>query len=155
MGMIIIVIFKNAKKLAEVLLSRGIKLVSGGTDNHLMLLDLTNYDITGKELEALLPKLMSFTVNNIVNKLIHRNSAPAFTTSTLQQDASSKLGFSPNKTMRIAQSLYEGKTIEDETVGLITYMRTDSTRLSNLFVDGAHTYIRRSYGDKYLGADKE
>ena len=116
--------------------------------------DSKNHITERKELEALLPKLMSFTVNNIVNKLIHRNSAPAFTTSTLQQDASSKLGFSPNKTMRIAQSLYEGKTIEDETVGLITYMRTDSTRLSDLFVDGAHTYIRRSYGDKYLGAVK-
>lgn len=105
-------------------------------------------------LEVLHPKLMSFIVSNIVNKLVHRNSAPAFTTSTLQQDASNKLGFSPNKTMRLAQGLYEGKTMENETVGLITYMRTDSTRLSDLFVDSAHTYIRRTYGDKYLGAVK-
>ncbi len=105
-------------------------------------------------LEQLVPKLMSFQVSNIANKLVSRNSYPAFTTSTLQQDASNKLGFSPNRTMRIAQGLYEGKTIDAETVGLITYMRTDSTRLSDLFVDSAHSYIRNTYGDKYLGAVK-
>lgn len=114
-------------------------------------IDAKNRILNRKELESLEPKLLSFYVSNISNKLVNRNSYPAFTTSTLQQDASNKLGFSPSRTMRIAQGLYEGKTIQDETVGLITYMRTDSTRLSDLFVDDAHQYIRQNYGDKYLG----
>ncbi len=105
-------------------------------------------------LEMLLPRLMSFIVSNISNKLVRRNSQPAFTTSTLQQEASNKLGFSPNHTMRIAQGLYEGKNIGSETVGLITYMRTDSTRLADEFVASANQYIVRNYGDKYLGAVK-
>ncbi|MDE7263131.1 MAG: type I DNA topoisomerase [Anaeroplasmataceae bacterium] len=116
--------------------------------------DSKNRILNRKDLEVLQPKLMSFIVSNIANKLVHRNSYPAFTTSTLQQDASNKLGFSPSKTMRIAQGLYEGKTIQNEEVGLITYMRTDSTRLADQFVDHAHQYIRQNYGDKYLGAVK-
>ncbi len=116
--------------------------------------DSKNRIVDRKELERLQPQLLSFMVSNIANKLVNRNSYPAFTTSTLQQDASNKLGFSPSRTMRIAQGLYEGKTIGSETVGLITYMRTDSTRLSDLFVDSAHQYIRNAYGDKYLGAVK-
>ncbi|MDE7384841.1 MAG: type I DNA topoisomerase [Anaeroplasmataceae bacterium] len=119
-----------------------------------MPVDSKNRILDRKVLETLQPKLMSFFVSNIANKLVNRNSYPAFTTSTLQQDASNKLGFSPSRTMRIAQGLYEGKAIKDETVGLITYMRTDSTRLSDLFVDAAHQYIRNTYGDKYLGEVK-
>lgn len=118
------------------------------------IIDSKNRILDRKVLENLQPKLMSFYVSNIANKLVNRNSSPAFTTSTLQQDASNKLNFSPNRTMRIAQGLYEGKAIKDETVGLITYMRTDSTRLSDLFVDDAHQYIRKTYGDKYLGEVK-
>ncbi|MDE6661485.1 MAG: type I DNA topoisomerase [Anaeroplasmataceae bacterium] len=113
--------------------------------------DNKNRILDRKILENLQPKLMSFFVSNIAHKLVNRNSYPAFTTSTLQQDAANKLNFPPSKTMRIAQGLYEGKTIKDETVGLITYMRTDSTRLSDLFVTDAHQYIRKTYGDKYLG----
>ena len=105
-------------------------------------------------LENLKPTLMSFTVCDITNKLVKRNSAPTFTTSTLQQDASSKLGFSPSQTMRIAQSLYEGKTLGDETVGLITYMRTDSTRLAESFVSEANRFILNNYGNKYVGGLK-
>ena len=116
--------------------------------------DSKNRILNRKDLELLKPQLLSFTVSNIANKLVNRNSYPAFTTSTLQQDASNKLGFSPSRTMRIAQGLYEGKEIKNETVGLITYMRTDSTRLSDLFVDAAHQFIRNTYGDKYLGAVK-
>ena len=59
-----------------------------------------------------------------------KQSKPPYTTSTMQQDASSKLNFNAKKTMQIAQKLYEGIELEDETVGLITYMRTDSIRLS-------------------------
>ncbi len=102
-------------------------------------------------LEALEPKLLSFVVSNISNKLVKRNSSPAFTTSTLQQEASTKLGFSPSQTMRIAQSLYEGKNIGSETVGLITYMRTDSTRLADVFVESVNQYIIHQFGEKYLG----
>ncbi|MDE5565839.1 MAG: topoisomerase DNA-binding C4 zinc finger domain-containing protein [Anaeroplasmataceae bacterium] len=97
---------------------------------------------------------MSFVVSNISNKLVRRNSYPAFTTSTLQQDAANKLGFPPSQTMRIAQGLYEGKNIGSETVGLITYMRTDSTRLADEFVESVNQYIISNYGEKYLGALK-
>ena len=104
-----------------------------------------------KELEVLKGRLLSFTVSNITNKQVKRNSYPTFTTSTMQQDASSKLNFSPTRTMRIAQGLYEGKNVGDETVGLITYMRTDSTRLADSFVKEANQYIVNNYGTKYLG----
>lgn len=114
-------------------------------------IDTKNRILDRKILENLKSKLLSFQVSNISNKLVNRNSYPAFTTSTLQQDASNKLGFSPSRTMRIAQSLYEGKNIGSETVGLITYMRTDSTRLSELFIKDAHDFIKSNYGDKYLG----
>lgn len=105
-------------------------------------------------LEKLEPTLLSFIVSDISTKLVRRNSNPTFTTSTMQQDASSKLNFSPSQTMRIAQGLYEGKNIGKETVGLITYMRTDSTRLAETFVSDAHRYIVSNFGDKYLGGIK-
>lgn len=116
--------------------------------------DSKNRILEKRILEELQPRLMSFIVSNISNKLIKRNSYPAFTTSTMQQEASNKLGFSPNRTMRIAQGLYEGKNIGKETVGLITYMRTDSTRLADVFVDQANQHIIRNYGEKYLGVLK-
>ena len=105
-------------------------------------------------LETLKSRLLSFTVENIINKQVKRNSMPTFTTSTMQQDASSKLGFTPSRTMRIAQSLYEGKMVGTETVGLITYMRTDSTRLADSFVEKAKQYILQNYGKKYIGTVK-
>lgn len=83
-----------------------------------------------------------------------RESKPPFITSTLQQEASSKLGFKARKTMMIAQKLYEGVQLEDETVGLITYMRTDSTRLSDVFVESATNYIKEKYGANYVGKVK-
>ena len=78
-----------------------------------------------------------------------------FTTSTLTQMASLRLGFSASKTMRIAQGLYEGKTLDKETVGLISYMRTDSTRLSDVFVSEVKTYISGKYGKEYVGYAKQ
>lgn len=105
-------------------------------------------------LENLKDRLLSFTVSNIASKQVKRNSYPTFTTSTLQQDASNKLGFNATRTMRIAQGLYEGKTLQSETVGLITYMRTDSTRLADSFISDANDYILNTYGSKYLGALK-
>ena len=86
-------------------------------------------------------------IRHILNlSLIH-----IFTTSTLQQDASSKLNFAPQKTMRIAQQLYEGVNIKGQgTVGLITYLRTDSTRISVEADAAAKEYIKESYGAEFL-----
>ncbi len=74
-----------------------------------------------------------------------------FITSTLQQEASNKLNFSAKKTMQVAQKLYEGVDLEDHAEGLITYMRTDSTRLSNVFVSACQEMIENEYGKSYLG----
>ena len=78
-----------------------------------------------------------------------------FITSTLQQVASNKLGMSTKKTMSVAQKLYEGIDLGDETVGLITYMRTDSTRLSNDFIKETDNYIETKYGKEYLGSVRQ
>ena len=97
-------------------------------------------DITGKE----------FTVTDVKKAEKKRSSAPPFTTSTLQQEASRKLGFTPKKTMMVAQQLYEGVEIAGEgTTGLITYMRTDSLRLSDEAMDAAADFIRSRYGSEY------
>src|SRR3546814_4586270 len=79
-----------------------------------------------------------------------RNPYPPFTTSTLQQEASRKLGFGTTRTMRVAQRLYEGIDIGGETVGLITYMRTDGVTLAQEALDGARALIAGDYGDAYL-----
>ena len=96
-----------------------------------------------------------YTVESIEKKEKARKSKFPFTTSTLQQEASTKLGFPARKTMRIAQKLYEGIDLGDETVGLITYMRTDSIRLSDDFVKPAMKYIEEQYGKKYVGYVKQ
>ena len=97
-------------------------------------------DITGK----------TFTVTNVKKAEKKRSSAPPFTTSTLQQEASRKLGFTPKKTMMVAQQLYEGVDVEGEgTTGLITYMRTDSLRLSDEAMAAAAQFIRSRYGEAY------
>ncbi len=92
-----------------------------------------------------------FLVSDVKETKKNRQPKLAFTTSTLQQEAATKLGFSAKKTMVIAQKLYEGKSIENALVGLITYMRTDSTRLSNNFVKDALDYIEFMCGKKYQG----
>ncbi len=92
-----------------------------------------------------------FIVDEVVEKKKKRAPYLPFITSTLQQEASSKLGFSAKKTMMLAQNLYEGIDLKNETVGLITYMRTDSTRLSNEFVSSAYSYIEENYGKEYKG----
>lgn len=92
-----------------------------------------------------------FIVDSIVEKKKNRAAYLPFITSTLQQEASSKLGFSAKKTMMLAQNLYEGIDLKNETVGLITYMRTDSTRLSNEFVSAAYNFIESEYGTEYKG----
>ena len=90
------------------------------------------------------------SVHKVVKKQRRRNPAAPFTTSTLQQEASRKLGFTTNRTMRVAQQLYEGVDIGGETVGLITYMRTDSLNLADEAVAEIRDYIARQYGKEQL-----
>ena len=107
---------------------------------------------TEKEAIAILNKLTSkFIIENIKKEDKARKAKPPYITSTLQQEASSKLNFTSKKTMMLAQKLYEGITLKDETVGLITYMRTDSIRLSDEFVKSTYGFIRDNYGDDYVG----
>lgn len=96
-----------------------------------------------------------YTVESIEKKEKAKKSKFPFITSTLQQEASTKLGFPARKTMSIAQKLYEGVDLGSETVGLITYMRTDSIRLSDEFVKPAMKYIEEEYGKKYVGYVKK
>lgn len=95
-----------------------------------------------------------YTLENIETKVKNKKGKLPFITSTLQQEASTKLGFSAKKTMSVAQKLYEGIDIGKETVGLITYMRTDSTRLSDEYVKSANQYITDEYGKEYVGSIK-
>lgn len=92
-----------------------------------------------------------FKVTSVKKSERRRKSPPPFTTSSLQQDAARKLGFTSRRTMMIAQQLYEGINIGRKgPVGLITYMRTDSTRISELAQNDARVYIKDNFGDKYL-----
>ena len=92
----------------------------------------------------------SFTVGSVERKRVKRNPPPPFTTSTLQQEASRKLGFGAQQTMRVAQQLYEGVDIGGETVGLITYMRTDGVQMAREAVDAIRSHVRGAYGPDYL-----
>lgn len=95
-----------------------------------------------------------FIVEDVKKTKKKRSSKPPFITSTLQQEASSKLNFKAKRTMSIAQKLYEGIDIGNETVGLITYMRTDSIRLSDSFINETKSYIEEKYGKNYVGSVK-
>ncbi|HEY9191210.1 MAG TPA: type I DNA topoisomerase [Sulfurovum sp.] len=97
-------------------------------------------------------KSESFVVDSL-EKTKRKTKTPApFMTSTLQQAASTQLGFSPKKTMMVAQKLYEGVKTDKGTMGVITYMRTDSLNLAKEAVDAARAHIKNTYGDKYLPA---
>ena len=92
-----------------------------------------------------------FTVKEVKRSERRKKAAPPFTTSSLQQDAARKLGFTSGRTMMIAQQLYEGVVLgRHGATGLITYMRTDSTRISNLAVDEARSYLSETYGKDYV-----
>ena len=93
-----------------------------------------------------------FHVEKLERKPTKRHPQPPFTTSTLQQEAARKLGFSAARTMRLAQTLYEGKTIDGETTGLITYMRTDGVSIAEEAVAAARAVIGERYGAAYLPA---
>jgi DNA topoisomerase-1 len=92
----------------------------------------------------------SYQVAKVEKKQTKRHPAPPFITSTLQQEASRKLRFSAKKTMQIAQRLYEGIEIHGETIGLITYMRTDSTNVANEALNATRDFIAQQYGQAYL-----
>ena len=110
---------------------------------------------TEAEANEILGKLSNtFKIESVDKKIKQKQSKLPFITSTLQQDASNKLGFNAKKTMQIAQKLYEGIELEDETVGLISYMRTDSTRLSQQFITSAYAHIENKYGKEYVGSVK-
>ena len=111
-----------------------------------------------KESEAkeILSKLSNaFKIESIDKKEKAKKSKFPFTTSTMQQEASTKLGFTSKKTMMIAQKLYEGINLKDGAEGLISYMRTDSVRLSDEFIKDTYGYIKDNYGNEYVGYVKK
>ncbi len=111
---------------------------------------------TVAEAENILNNLKEdFLVESVSKKEKEKKSKFPYTTSTMQQDASNKLNFTSKKTMMLAQKLYEGITLENETVGLITYMRTDSVRMSDEFVKNTYGYIKSHYGEDYVGYVKK
>lgn len=93
-------------------------------------------------------------VADVTNEVSIKNARAPFTTSSLQQEAFSQFKFSASKTNKIAQKLYEGVNIGEETTGLITYMRTDSIRVSSSFVFSTKDYIKNAYGEEYVGYAK-
>ncbi|MFL9823931.1 type I DNA topoisomerase [Rhodoplanes sp. SY1] len=116
---------------------------------------ITRLDIgSGADAEAFKQALEAarYTVASVEAKPTRRNPQPPFTTSTLQQEASRKLGFAPAHTMRVAQRLYEGVDIDGETVGLITYMRTDGVQMAPEAIASVRSVVKEDYGDRYLPA---
>lgn len=116
--------------------------------NKLDKLDISNEKMAKAAVERI--KTKSLVIQNVEKKQLRRNPPPPFITSTLQQEASRKLGFGASHTMRLAQKLYEGVDIKGETVGLITYMRTDGTTLSDDAVAQCRDMIKKNYGDRYV-----
>jgi len=120
---------------------------------HLRGQKLEKFDLPKEEeVENVLPILRdaAYRVGKVETKQQRRNPQPPFTTSSLQQEASRKLGFSAKQTMQLAQRLYEGVTIDGDTVGLITYMRTDGVQISEDALQATRGLIDKTYGDKYL-----
>jgi DNA topoisomerase-1 len=107
---------------------------------------------SGAEAEAFKEALetAAFSVTSVEARPQKRHPQPPFTTSTLQQEASRKLGFAPAHTMRVAQRLYEGVDIGGETVGLITYMRTDGVQIASEAITAARSVIGQDYGARYV-----
>ena len=116
-----------------------------------------NKEVKNKEHAEAILKLLNGDAKVIsADKTIKTiDSKPPFTTSTLQQEAFSRLKFKTDKTQRVAQSLYEGIQVNGEHVGLITYMRTDSTRLAPIYVERAKSYIIETFGKEFLGHAKQ
>lgn len=96
----------------------------------------------------------AFKIDSVNESNSEHKAKPVFKTSTLQRMAANKINFAPSKTMRVAQKLYEGIDLGSETVGLITYMRTDSERVSATFVAETYEYIKKNFGPEYIGSVK-
>ena len=111
-------------------------------------MDLKSEDDANEALDKI--RKSSFNMSKIETKRVKRNPLAPFTTSTLQQEASNKLGFGASRTMRIAQKLYEGINIGSETTGLITYMRTDGVQLSSQAIDELRNEITNRHGKDYI-----
>ncbi|HEX4028485.1 MAG TPA: type I DNA topoisomerase [Rhizomicrobium sp.] len=111
-------------------------------------LSLTNAAEAERAVAAI--RAQAFQVGSVEAKPVRRNPAPPFKTSTLQQEASRKLGFNAKRTMQVAQGLYEGTDIDGETVGLITYMRTDGITMVAEAINEAREMIGRKYGARYV-----
>ena len=107
-----------------------------------------NKDEINKAIDEI--KTKKYEITDINSKIYTRNPVGPFTTSTLQQTASSKLGFGASRTMQIAQRLYQGIDMDGDTVGLITYMRTDGTNISKDAIGDFRDYIKQNYGNDYL-----
>lgn len=116
--------------------------------NRLDKFDLNNEAAATKAREAI--EAASFAVHTVESKPARRNPAAPFTTSTLQQEAARKLGFSASRTMQTAQRLYEGKEVDGETVGLITYMRTDGVQVSAEAIAVSRDVISEQFGASYV-----
>ncbi len=110
---------------------------------------IKNQDEAQKIVEYLTNPSTQYVVSKVTKKTIKRKPTAPFITSTMQRAASSKLGFGVSKTMQVAQKLYEGVEIDGAPVGLITYMRTDSVRVSDDAQNMAHDFILQNYGEKY------
>ena len=132
-------LFKNKDIIAKLIAINGKKI-----DKLFIKNEKTANDIK-KDLEN-----ETYFVDKIEKKEVKRNPFAPFTTSTLQQEASKKLGFSAKKTMSIAQKLYEGVDVGDGTHGLITYMRTDGVYTAPEAINEARNFIKKEYGEKYL-----
>ena len=124
--------------------------------------ELFNYNHKDIEINSevdadnILKKLSNaFTIENVEKHEKQKKSKPVYTTSTMQQDASNKLNMNAKKTMSVAQKLYEGLDVGTETVGLITYMRTDSTRISDEFIKETYSFIEKKFGKEYVGYVKK
>ncbi len=117
----------------------------GKGDEKVELTDKAQVDAIKKDLKG-----AEFKVAEVKSGTRKKNSPLPFTTSTLQQEASKVLGFSTQKTMRIAQSLYEGVNVGKSTVGVITYLRTDSTRVSDEALKSAKDYVTKNFGENYV-----
>lgn len=115
-------------------------------------IEIPNEEEADKILDSL---TNAFTIKKVEEKEKKRSAKEVFKTSTLQQACSNKLGFAASKTMKIAQKLYEGIELDDGFHGLITYMRTDSVRLSDEFTSASFAYINSKFGKEYVGYVKK
>ncbi|MHA6643278.1 type I DNA topoisomerase [Mesorhizobium sp. A623] len=122
--------------------------LTGFDGKKLQKLDIKN-EAQANDIKAMLEGA-TFKTLSVEAKPTRRNPGPPFTTSTLQQAASSRMGFSANRTMQVAQRLYEGMDIGGETAGLITYMRTDGVQMAPEAISAARAAIGKEFGDKYL-----